>query len=72
MEPEKQQTATSFEEFKRALGPSASKYTDEQLHRMLIALDGIADKYFDIWLEKINRKAHNVKDDQAYESTNTQ
>jgi len=67
MEPEKQQTGTSFEDFKKALGPSANKYTDEQLRRMLIALDGIADKYFDIWLEKINRKAHNVKDDQAYE-----
>ncbi len=67
MEPEIQQTATSFEEFKRALGQSANKYTDEQLRRMLIALDGIADKYFDIWLEKIKRKAHTVKDDQAYE-----
>ncbi|TSC70660.1 MAG: hypothetical protein CEO12_240 [Parcubacteria group bacterium Gr01-1014_46] len=71
MEPEKKQTGTEFEAFKKSLGPSAIKYTDEQLRRMLIALDGIADKYFDIWLEKINRKAHNVKDDQAYELINT-
>jgi hypothetical protein len=70
MEPDKHQIATSFEDFKKALGPSASKYTDEQLRRMLIALDGIADKYFDIWLEKVNRKAHTVEDDQAYESNN--
>jgi truncated hemoglobin YjbI len=71
MEPEKQQIGTEFEAFKKSLGTSVSKYTDEQLHRMRIALDGIADTYFDIWLEKTKSKAHNVKDDQAHELIDT-
>ena len=70
MEPEKQETCVSFEEFKKSLGTLADKYTDEQIKRMLFVIDGIADKFFNNWLDKTNAKAHNVKDDQAYEPIN--
>lgn len=70
MEQENQQLGTSFEDFKKVLGTSAHKYTDDQLRQMLLVFDGIANKYFDIWLEKINRSAHTVKDDQAHELIN--
>ena len=44
----------SFEEFKKSLGPSANKYTNEQIENMRIVCDKIADIIFDSWLNKRN------------------
>ena len=43
-----------FDDFKRALGQAANKYTDEQIERMRIICDKIADLVFDSWLNKRN------------------
>ena len=44
----------SFEDFKKSLGQSANKYTDDQIENMRIACDKIADLFFDTWLNKRN------------------
>lgn len=44
----------SFDDFKKSLGLSANKYTDEQIECMRMTCDKIADLFFDAWLNKIN------------------
>ena len=44
----------SFEDFKKSLGLSANKYTNEQIECMRMACDKIADLFFDAWLNKRN------------------
>ena len=43
-----------FKDFKKSLGQAADKYTDEQIERMRIICDKIADLVFDSWLNKRN------------------
>ena len=45
----------SFDDFKKALGQAANKYTDAQIDQMRLACDKIADLVFDAWLNKRNR-----------------
>jgi hypothetical protein len=44
----------TFDEFKKSLGPVASKYSDEEIERQRIVADQMADVFFDIWLRKRN------------------
>lgn len=44
----------SFEDFKKSLGPASSKYSDQQIERIRITFDGIANVVFDNWLQKRN------------------
>jgi hypothetical protein len=47
--------ATSFAEFKSALGFSANKYTDVQIEEMRLVADQFANAVFDAWLLEHNR-----------------
>ena len=46
--------ATSFDDFKNALGDMAVSYTDAQIDRLRIAFDKMADFHFDNWLKRQN------------------
>lgn len=46
--------AVSFEDFKTSLGAAATKYTDQEIERMRLMCDQIADVVFDTWLVKRN------------------
>ena len=59
MELYKQKTNTeysevSFDDFKKSLGLAASKYSNEEIERMRVVCDKIADAFFDSWLHKRN------------------
>lgn len=57
MEPEKETITNeqlSFEDFKKSLGPASSKYSDQEIERIRIIFDGIANVVFDSWLQKRN------------------
>ena len=47
-------TELSFDDFKKSLGLGANKYSDEEIERMRIICDRIADLFFDSWLNKKN------------------
>ena len=49
-----------FEEFKRSLGLAASLYTDEEIDRIRIVFEQLADMTFDGWLRKKNRDILNT------------
>lgn len=46
---------TAFDDFKRALGPSATNYTNAELEEMLSIFDRMSDVLFDAWLIKRNK-----------------
>ena len=48
-------TELSFEDFKNSLGPAKDNYSDEEIERMRIVCDKIADIAFNEWL--YSRKA---------------
>ena len=47
-------SALSFDDFKRSLGASAAKYSDAQIDQIRITFDRIADAVFDGWLKRQN------------------
>ena len=49
-----EQESLSFEDFKKSLGPASSKYSDQEIERIRIVFDGIANVVFDSWLQKRN------------------
>lgn len=53
--PRTYEAAVSFDEFKKAIGPEAIKYTDEQIDQMRLMCDQIANAFFDTWLVEQNR-----------------
>ncbi len=46
--------ATSFEDFKAALGSASVSYTDEQIEQMRKIFDKLADLAFNEWIHKRN------------------
>jgi len=50
----KNNTGVPFDNFKKSLGQTANKYTDEQIEQMRLDCDKIADLVFDAWLKKRN------------------
>jgi hypothetical protein len=57
MKPENETTTTeqlSFEDFKKSLGSASSKYSDQEIERIRVTFDGIANVFFDDWLQKRN------------------
>jgi len=57
MEPEKETTTSeqlSFEDFKKSLGSASSKYSDQEIERIRVVFDGIANICFDNWLRGRN------------------
>ena len=44
-----------IEEFKKLLGPAASKFTDTEIEQMRDMEDRLADFIFDAWLRERNR-----------------
>ena len=47
-------TELSFDDFKKAMGPEAAKYSDEEIELMRRICDAIADAVFNRWLVAIN------------------
>ncbi len=43
-----------FDEFKKSLGPEADRYTNEEIEKMRILCDRIADLMFTTWLKERN------------------
>ncbi len=60
-------TELSFDDFKKSLGVGAQKYSDEQIEKIRVIFDQMADVIFDSWL--YNRKAHNVVE-EIYDGEN--
>lgn len=56
--PDVSDTRISFDDFKKSLGESSTKYSDEQIEQIRGAFDKMADIFFDDWLYR--RNAHNV------------
>lgn len=53
-EEETNNSELSFEDFKKSLGPASSKYSDQEIERLRVVCDGIANVVFDDWLQERN------------------
>lgn len=45
-----------FDDFKKSLGQAAQDLSNEEIEALLKLEDQLADTFFDIWLEKKNKK----------------
>lgn len=55
LEPQTDEAAVTFDEFKAALGSAAAKYTDEQINHMRLTCDKLADVLFERWIKEVNQ-----------------
>lgn len=54
MDPSQPCDALTFADFKKSLGDSSNKYSDDEIEVLRITLDKIADHFFSNWLNKKN------------------
>jgi hypothetical protein len=56
IEPQKDipEGCVSFKEFKTALGKAARDYSDEEIEKIRVLFDRLAEVAFDSWLKKVN------------------
>ncbi len=56
IEPQKvpSEGCVSFEEFKNTLGKTANDYSDDEIEKIRVLFDCLAEVTFDSWLKKVN------------------
>ena len=56
--------AVSFDDFKKALGISGERYSDEDIEQLRVSFDRMADIFFDTWLKRL--KPSSQRQSEAY------